>query len=175
MFFKIIIVGTLLVAATSVKQNENVVEINPFIVNGTDAVIEEFPFLVALRINARLSCAGSLLNEYWILTAAHCLYNTTADQFTIEYATTKQEQGVNGTNIAFVEQNYIFEGYQPRTLRNDIALMKLKTPINTGLFDTFVKLAPQGNYWKTGTPTTAVGWGRTGVNDLISNLFIDFL
>ena len=165
MFLKLIIVGTLLVAATSVEQNENVVEINPFIVNGTDAVIEEFPFLVALRRNARLSCAGSLLNEYWILTAAHCLYNTTADQFTIEYATTMQVQGVNGTNIAFVEQNYIFEGYQPRTLRNDIALMKLKTPINTGLFDTFVKLAPPGNYWKTGTPTTAVGWGRTGVID----------
>ena len=165
MFFKLIIVGTLLVVATSVAQQQNSVEINPFIVNGTDATIEEFPFLVSLRFFARLTCAGSLLNEIWVLTAAHCLYQTTPDEFTIEYATTIQRQGVNGTNIAFVEQNIIHEDYQPRTLRNDIALMKLKTPINTGLFDTFVKLAPQGSYWKTGTPTTAVGWGRTGVND----------
>jgi secreted trypsin-like serine protease len=45
----------------------------PRIVNGTNAEIEEFPFLVSLRYKSSHSCAGSLISELWIVTAAHCL------------------------------------------------------------------------------------------------------
>lgn len=48
-------------------------EIQPYIVNGSDAKIEEFPFVVSLQsiVNETYSfhsCAGSILNENWILT-----------------------------------------------------------------------------------------------------------
>lgn len=45
--------------------------INPLIVNGTDAEIAEFPFIVSLRTTTSShSCGGSILNEYWILTVS---------------------------------------------------------------------------------------------------------
>jgi secreted trypsin-like serine protease len=48
-------------------------EIEPFIVNGRDARVEEFPFVVSIQsiVNATHSmhsCAGTVLNENWILT-----------------------------------------------------------------------------------------------------------
>lgn len=39
------------------------------IVNGTNAEIAEFPYLVSLRNYGSHSCAGSLIDENWILTA----------------------------------------------------------------------------------------------------------
>lgn len=48
-------------------------QVQPKIVNGTDASIIEFPYLVSLRIGLKHQCAGSLLNDQWVLSAAHCL------------------------------------------------------------------------------------------------------
>ena len=161
MFVRIIAVFILATVVVGLKNDE--VQIQPDIVNGTDAVIAEFPFLVSLQKKEKHSCAGSLLNEYWVLTAGHCLNGSLASEYTIEYATTIVSDGFNGTNIVEVERLIVHEDYWRKIFENDIGLIKLKTPIRTGLFDSFVKLAPQGNYWRTGTPTTVVGWGRIGV------------
>lgn len=157
------IISIFILTTVVVALNDDEVHIKPDIVNGVDASIAEFPFLVSLQIKEEHQCAGSLLNEYWVLTAGHCLSGSLASEFTIEYATTIISDGFNGTNIVEVEQLIIHEDYWRSIFENDIGLIKLKTPIRTGLFDTFVKLAPQGNYWKTGTPTTVVGWGVIGV------------
>jgi secreted trypsin-like serine protease len=63
----------LLVLAAAFSVAEENVPIQPIIVNGTNAHIAEFPYLVSLQVNSAFSCAGSLLNDLWIVTAAHCL------------------------------------------------------------------------------------------------------
>jgi len=50
------------------------IQIAPFVVNGTDTRIEEFPFLVSLqwRFNDTTFihyCGGTILNVDWVLTA----------------------------------------------------------------------------------------------------------
>jgi secreted trypsin-like serine protease len=52
---------------------QNNIEIQPQIVNGSTAYIEEFPFLVSIQnivneTHSYHSCGGSILNAYWILT-----------------------------------------------------------------------------------------------------------
>lgn len=64
--FMILILETLDKAAASH-------EIQPSVVNGRDAKIEEFAFVVSLQsivneTHSMHSCAGSVLNENWILT-----------------------------------------------------------------------------------------------------------
>lgn len=143
-------------------------EIQPTIVNGTDAEIAEFPYVVALRYNSSLSCAGTLLNDYWILTAAHCLFGDPS-LTTIEYATTViGENGVNGTKLVEIERYIRHEDYNGALIRDDIGLIKLKAPLFTGLHGAVSKLAIPGSYYRTGTPTTVVGWGRIGTNLPIS-------
>lgn len=48
-------------------------EIQPSVVNGRDARVEEFPYVVSLQsivneTHSLHSCAGTVLNENWILT-----------------------------------------------------------------------------------------------------------
>lgn len=45
----------------------------PFILNGTPADIEDYPFKVSLRIYGEFFCGGSVITSQWVLTAAHCL------------------------------------------------------------------------------------------------------
>jgi len=52
-------------------------EISPTIVGGVEATPYEFPWIVELRKepntpNSRHSCGGSIVNEHFIVTAAHC-------------------------------------------------------------------------------------------------------
>lgn len=47
-------------------------------VNGSTASIKEFPYIVSLQniiseTNSTHSCAGTIISEYWVLTAAFCI------------------------------------------------------------------------------------------------------
>lgn len=43
------------------------------IIDGTEAEISEYPWMVSMQLSGEHFCGGSLLSEDWILTAAHCL------------------------------------------------------------------------------------------------------
>lgn len=131
------------------------VDKSPRIIGGTNAEISEFPSLVSITNYGRHHCAGTLLNEYWILTAAHCYLPT--NQSTIEYATTTLMG--SGHLIAFPELFIQHELFDLGLIIYDIGLVKVKAPINTGLHNSYAKLAMPGNYYATGTPSVSAGWG----------------
>lgn len=88
------------------------------VVNGTDANIEDYPFMVS--ITGERFCGGSILNEYWILTAAHC-------------SGSKIKVGID--NLTEIGESYDIilwirhEKYNSWTLENDIAVVRLAEPI----------------------------------------------
>ena len=47
-------------------------ERNGRIVGGRDAMIEEFPYMVALFFRTSHTCGGAVLNANTVLSAAHC-------------------------------------------------------------------------------------------------------
>lgn len=160
--------------------------IAPKVVNGTDANINEFPFMVSLRRNGGHSCGGTLLTDLWVLTAAHCLVGcilnfyfmthnknsllwlktSPAENYTVQYANTVISR--NGTNVAQVAEVIAHEGYLPSNQYiNDIGLVRLSEPIIDALDNFRAKLPVSGSYFETGTPAVLSGWGLNATMGVI--------
>ena len=59
--------------------------VTAIVVNGQDVTVEgKYPWLVALRtVGGHHYCGGAILNELWILTAAHCEFSLFGDRVVI--------------------------------------------------------------------------------------------
>lgn len=103
------------------------------IVNGETAATDAWGWAVSLQISSVYLCGGSILSNSWIITAAHCVYTVQPSNVTI-YAGSNIRW--NGTQIRIASQIFVHPYYDPNTLTNDIALIKLALPFqmnNTNL------------------------------------------
>uniref|UniRef100_A0A672YHJ8 coagulation factor Xa n=1 Tax=Sphaeramia orbicularis TaxID=375764 RepID=A0A672YHJ8_9TELE len=98
------------------------------IVNGEDCPPGECPWQALLVNEDDIGfCGGTILNRFFILTAAHCMNQSRH----IHVIVGEFDRLVNHGNEAVhnVEAVLIHHQYQSNTYHNDIALMKLATPI----------------------------------------------
>ena len=95
-----------------------------------------------------------------ILTAAHCYYgkNLAATNYFIAAGATHVQDG--SAQFSFVESITLHENYNPNTINNDVAILKLKTPLT---FNDKVKPAclPAATLSPSGI-AVASGWGLVG-------------
>ncbi|XP_052895654.1 chymotrypsin-1-like [Anopheles moucheti] len=100
------------------------------IVNGTDASIFDYPFMVSLRgSTGGHSCGGSILSDLWVMTAAHCVSATTPCLQTIQVGRTNISREVDDS-VYGIAKVISHPGYDSRTSHiNDIALLKLERPL----------------------------------------------
>ncbi|XP_058465457.1 chymotrypsin-1-like [Malaya genurostris] len=132
------------------------------IINGTDTTIEEFPFMISLRSSTGShSCGGSILSSYWILTAAHCVNEqTTPGRQTVQVGQTNiskpVDESVHEIELVISHPNYDSSD----SYVNDIALIKLKDPLELGETIQTVLLPPA--CFEVEEPdlgVTLIGWG----------------
>ncbi|XP_058054720.1 chymotrypsin-1-like [Anopheles bellator] len=137
---------------------------NRKIVNGTDASIEDYPFVVSIRgASGGHSCGGSILNDRWILTAAHCVDWTTPLQQTVQVGRTTISSAVDDSVYA-IEDVVIHPGYNPSdSYVDDIALVKLRKPLEFSERVQPVRV-PGNRFYEVDpletNPVTLIGWGR---------------
>ncbi|KAL1022074.1 hypothetical protein UPYG_G00021880 [Umbra pygmaea] len=98
------------------------------IVNGEECPPGECPWQAFLvNHEDRGFCGGTILNKYFILTAAHCMNQTRSFYVILGEFDTQVKDGREA--IHQVEQVYMHKGYTPATYHNDISLIMLKDPI----------------------------------------------
>ncbi|KAI1298435.1 Chymotrypsin-like elastase family member 2A [Halotydeus destructor] len=105
------------------------------IIGGQNARLEAHPWQVALLTrNDRQGtwnhwCGGSLINDRWVLTAAHCFAsrNPTNGSYKVAIgALTQSQMHSHRLDVASIEVHQLFD---KTSLQNDIALVKLARPV----------------------------------------------
>lgn len=153
------------------------VEVTPYIVNGDDISATKYPSFVSLFYDRfdydRLHgvgpyCGATLLADQYVLTAAHCIYgDQDAQLFTSAVPQLQNESDFPYSVLqrVMVEEYYYPDTYDDTTLQDDIAILKLTSPITAvSSYATFVDLANIGDYRKTTEAFYAVGHGNTRSN-----------
>src|SRR5215208_1592721 len=130
---------------------------SPMIVGGTAVPNGKYPFMAYLKLyrNGKRSgfCGGSLIDQDSVLTAAHCLINTTGAVVVVGRTDLrKKNRGQEiGASRAFIHPPYNGNRY-------DAAVLKLSRPVK-GIKPIKLATAKQNNLEKPGHILTAAGWG----------------
>ncbi|WP_234401364.1 trypsin-like serine protease [Pseudoalteromonas sp. T1lg23B] len=133
------------------------------IVGGVETQPQSRPYQVALLMNGRQGCGGTLISQDWVLTAAHCVDNATTSGLTVRVGahsiSRNDGQTLRVSQIISHEQwrgaNSIRSGY-------DIAVLRLASPASSQY--TPAKLATreiEQQYASVGDDVTVSGWGLT--------------
>jgi len=115
-------------------------------------------------------CSGSLINEKYILTAAHCFSNLNHSLIS-NYFVIIGSDYINDTNRFKIKSIRLHENYDENLYLNDIALVELSFKINLNHPNIgFICLPPQNIsiYPYEQMEGTVVGWGSLKENSSMS-------
>lgn len=140
------------------------------IVGGEDAPEGSAPYQCSMQSGRSHFCGCSVLSNEWILTASHCVAGQSPSNVEILVGTNSLREGGQYYNI---EKFIMHEKYNQPQFANDIALIKLKEPIE---FNDRVKPIELGkDEVEDGAELKLTGWGRIRVSVYSQFLCVDFI
>ncbi|XP_078399085.1 chymotrypsinogen 2-like [Cetorhinus maximus] len=129
------------------------------IVNGENAVPGSWPWQVSLQDTTGWHfCGGSLINENWVVTAAHCDVSTT--NLAIIGASNKCSTH-EGAQHMRIQKVITHPAWNPHNMVNDVTLLKLTSPVRFTNRISPVCLATVAADFPGGKLCVTSGWGLT--------------
>ncbi|XP_060536477.1 chymotrypsin BII-like isoform X2 [Cylas formicarius] len=104
-------------------------------------------------------CGGSLINPMTILTAAHCVDNTSLNLTIVLGAHSLPSNPANTTHIS-TGDIVLHPNWTRSTLMNDIAIVRLPSPVELSDRINTVLLPRDDSHDYLGNTTLVSGWGR---------------
>jgi secreted trypsin-like serine protease len=152
-----VFVGSAEAAPQTADEQTPYASVSPKIVGGTAVPNGKYPFIVYVKLyrNGKRSgfCAGSLIDRNSVLTAAHCLLNTTGAVVVVGQTDLRNKNRGQeiGASRPFIHPRYLGNGY-------DAGVLKLRRPVK-GIKPIKLATAKQNKLEKPGHILTATGWG----------------
>jgi len=131
------------------------------IVGGHEAAENEWPWQVALFIDDAWFCGGSIISDEYVMTAAHCADGASYFNILAGAHDVRADSEPHRVEITSYE-GFTHPNWDPNTLENDIALVRLPEKIQ---FNDYIRPAclppteDESNGY-VGDLTTPVGWGK---------------
>ncbi|XP_034413555.1 LOW QUALITY PROTEIN: serine protease 27-like [Cyclopterus lumpus] len=139
---------------------------NPRIVGGQNASPGSWPWFVSLNKAGGPFCGGSLINDQWVLTAAHCVPGNELFNITTYLGRLTQ----SGPNVNLVSRKLkdiiCHPSYDSQTNENDICLLKLLAPVDFTDYIQPVCLASAGSTFHSGVSSWVTGFGNTQTDSI---------
>lgn len=105
---------------------------NTKIVGGVETRVNEYPWMVTLLYNNRFFCGGSLVNDRYVLTAAHCTASFDKDKLSVVFLdhdrSTPHETKSFTRKIAAIKKHASYN--KGVSFNNDVALLKLDKEVD---------------------------------------------
>uniref|UniRef100_A0A1B0AD05 Peptidase S1 domain-containing protein n=1 Tax=Glossina pallidipes TaxID=7398 RepID=A0A1B0AD05_GLOPL len=96
------------------------------IVGGDKVRTNKYPWTAQVLRDLFQFCAGTLINDRYVLTAAHCITSKKSISIRLlQLDKNSREEGV----LRRISSVHVHRGFSHATLQNDIALLKLETPL----------------------------------------------
>jgi len=150
--------------------------VNPIrtrIVGGREAAAHSWPWIVSLQYRGNHFCGGTLIDEYHVLTAAHCLQDETIDTSLLTVVGGLHSR--LNANAATVQRRRVarffnHEQYNDVTNDNDVAIIRLASPMT---LNNYVNIACLPGKEPTVHESVMIaGWGTTSYGGSPSNLLL---
>ncbi|KAM5132231.1 chymotrypsin-C-like [Mantella aurantiaca] len=142
------------------------------VVNGEDARANSWPWQISLQYQGTSgawghTCGGTLINENWVLTAAHCISSRVYRVYLGKHSLETAEE--DGSIAISPEKIIVHENWSSFLILNDIALIKLSQPAPLSDSIQPACLPSNGALLANDSPSFVTGWGRLYTNGPIAD------
>lgn len=131
----------------------------PRIVGGYEATVD-YPFVVSLTVLGYHVCAGSIVNENTIVTAAHCLDHVPFPRLMRVHVGDRHISMIHGRMYP-VDRYYRHNLWNASNLHYDVGIVRLYKPLKFNKYVQPIELVNASYTAKPGAMATVLGWGHT--------------